>query len=324
MATLTGRASYKKVAGLLELTDAHLQWTPLAQTVPAVRVPLAQAASLFCSKEGAPHVRLKLGLLHDDAAHNFTFTAPPPAAHNERERFKTELTAIISRNRAHVPAVPAATPTAPRTVAPLPVSRRSTPVIASTDPAADFRLRRFVLVANPDLAQLHRDLVIGGQITEEEFWDGREHLLLAQAAADAQKRGKSGQLVDPRPEAVDGGEIKIRITPQLVHDIFDEYPVVAKAYSENVPSQLTEESFWKRYFQSKLFNAHRASIRSTAAQHVVKDDPIFDKYLEREDDGLEPRRARSDAVDIFVDLAATSEDHEPVAHPPDVPWLLAH
>lgn len=122
--------------------------------------------------------------------------------------------------------------------------------------------------------------------------------------SESQRKGKPGQLVDPRPETVEGGEIKIRITPQLVHDIFDEYPVVSKAYAENVPSkvcrcsrsvlhftlteisqQLSEESFWKRYFQSKLFNAHRASIRSSAAQHVVKDDPIFDKYLEKDDDG---------------------------------------
>jgi hypothetical protein len=44
--------------------------------------------------------------------------------------------------------------------------------------------------------------------------------------------------VDPRPEAIEGGEIKIRITPQLVHDIFDEYPVVAKAYSDNVPEKV--------------------------------------------------------------------------------------
>ena len=112
-------------------------------------------------------------------------------------------------------------------------------------------------------------------------------------------------MVDPRPETVEGGEIKIRITPQLVHDIFDEYPVVAKAYNDNVPnkvnlvilkclqidvtsnfkSKLSEEEFWKRYFQSKLFNAHRASIRSSAAQHVVKDDPIFVQYLEKDDDG---------------------------------------
>jgi transcription initiation factor TFIIH subunit 1 len=130
-----------------------------------------------------------------------------------------------------------------------------------------------------------------------------KHLLLAEAASEGQKRGRPGQLVDPRPQTVEGGEVKIVITPQLVHDIFDEFPVVAKAYNDNVPNKvrpkhsliiciykahlykLSEAEFWKRYFQSKLFNAHRASIRSSAAQHVVKDDPIFDKYLEKDDDG---------------------------------------
>jgi transcription initiation factor TFIIH subunit 1 len=94
--------------------------------------------------------------------------------------------------------------------------------------------------------------------------------------------------------------------------------------------QLTEGEFWKRYFQSKLFHSHRASIRSTATQHVVKDDAIFDKYLERPDDGelplfcyagpadiifpleLEPRKPRDDEVDMFIDLEATREDHEEV------------
>jgi transcription initiation factor TFIIH subunit 1 len=65
-----------------------------------------------------------------------------------------------------------------------------------------------------------------------------QHLILAQAASEGQKKGKPGQLVDPRPEAVEGGEIKIRITPQLVHDIFDEYPIVSRAYSENVPTKV--------------------------------------------------------------------------------------
>lgn len=63
-------------------------------------------------------------------------------------------------------------------------------------------------------------------------------MLAAQSAAENQKRGKSGQLVDPRPQSVEGGEIKIIITPQLVHDIFEEYPVVAKAYSDNVPKKV--------------------------------------------------------------------------------------
>ena len=127
----------------------------------------------------------------------------------------------------------------------------------------------------------------------------------------SQKRGKSGQLVDPRPQTIDG-EAKIVITPQLVHDIFDEYPIVQTAYAENVPDkvrvscsslyialtsipcllfhrhQLSEAQFWKRYFSSKLFHAHQASIRSSATQFVAKEDPIFDKYLEKDDDGGYP------------------------------------
>ena len=63
---------------------------------------------------------------------------------------------------------------------------------------------------------------------------------------------------------------------------------------------MTEPAFWHRYFQSKLFNSHRASIRSAATQHVVKDDPIFDKYLEKEDDGKHARRKLNRGIDIAL------------------------
>lgn len=45
-------------------------------------------------------------------------------------------------------------------------------------------------------------------------------------------------MVDPRPTD-SNGERKITVTPQMVHDIFEEHPVVAKAYSENVPNQVS-------------------------------------------------------------------------------------
>ncbi|RXW25036.1 hypothetical protein EST38_g827 [Candolleomyces aberdarensis] len=343
----TAKASCKKLPGTLELTDTHLQWTQEGKKAPSIRVAYAEANSLFCSKENAPQVRLKIAPVGNDAGHNFTFTSPQPIAYQERERFKKELTAIIARNKAVTPNAPTlalslpggpATPIPSLPSTPLPLTnggatpklsaavlpsrpatsraasvaasdRRGTPAITGNDPATDFRLRKRVLMNNPELGTLHRELVMTGQISEAEFWDGREHLLLAQAASESQRRGKPGQLVDPRPETVEGGEIKIRITPQLVHDIFDEYPVVARAYSENVPQNLTEAEFWKRYFQSKLFNAHRASIRSSATQHVVKEDPILDKYLEKDDDGIEPRRQRSEKPELFLDLGATSEDH---------------
>lgn len=167
-------------------------------------------SALFCSKEGAAQVRLKIALFTDETGHNFTFTSPN--ARIEREKFKKELTVIVGANKAAaeagtrgpvtatpapivpLPATPAhkaPTPSVSNAPTPrpaggapsLPLSRAasvaserraSTPVIAGIDPANDFKLRKKVLMSNPDLAALHKDLVIGGQITEAEFWDGRE------------------------------------------------------------------------------------------------------------------------------------------------------
>lgn len=151
--------------------------------------------ALFCSKEGAAQVRLKLALVGDDAGHNFTFTSPPNIAYIERETFKKELTTIIGRNRNLAPRPPqlavsiATTPAisnAPTPRSAVPPSRASTsrapsvssdgrtPIIPGSDPTSDFRLRKKVLITNPELGALHRDLVMGGQITEAEFWEGRE------------------------------------------------------------------------------------------------------------------------------------------------------
>jgi transcription initiation factor TFIIH subunit 1 len=114
----------------------------------------------------------------------------------ERETFKAQLTTIISNNRAAREAGVSQTPqtSAPttasspngaahqRTPAPGPSrastsraesvsSTRGTPV---NDPVNDFRIRKKVLVKTPELAALHRELVMSGQITETEFWEGRE------------------------------------------------------------------------------------------------------------------------------------------------------
>ncbi len=161
-----------------------------------LKLTLFPYEALFCSKEGAAQVRLKIGLVSDDAGHNFTFTSPQAVAVTERERFKGELTNIISRNRSGVatPTVPAPiTPSAtqaptgvPSPRPPLAISRPSTsraPSVASdsrttgtpvNDPTSDYRLLKKVLVSNTELAALHRELVMGGHITENEFWEGRE------------------------------------------------------------------------------------------------------------------------------------------------------
>jgi transcription initiation factor TFIIH subunit 1 len=137
-------------------------------------------------------VRLKVGLENDSNGHNFTFTSPN--ALTERETFKAQLTTIISNNRAAreagvIPSPQTSVPTVSLSPngathrAPAPPSRPSTSraeSVSSTrgtpvnDPVNDFRIRKKVLVKTPELAALHRELVVSGQITETEFWEGRE------------------------------------------------------------------------------------------------------------------------------------------------------
>ena len=155
-------------------------------------------------------MRLKIGLVSNEAGHNFTFTSPQAVALAERDKFEAELTSIIARNRAPPPQgqAPAAavTPKLRQAVTPTPVTNGSaagtplrppapparlshsraasvvsesrasgTPV--SDNPTTDFRLRKKVLLSTPELAQLHRELVMGGHITENEFWEGREVII---------------------------------------------------------------------------------------------------------------------------------------------------
>ena len=54
-------------------------------------------------------------------------------------------------------------------------------------------------------------------------------------------------MVDPRPQTVDG-EIKIVITPQLKLDIFEEYPVVKKAFDENVDKKVRCSTLLLRFY----------------------------------------------------------------------------
>ena len=78
--------------------------------------------------------------------------------------------------------------------------------------------------------------------------------------------------------------------------------------------QLSEAEFWRKYFQSKLFNTLHASILSSAAQHVVKDDRVWDHsaHALRRLAELQARRIQEERVDTFADLGATFGDREEV------------
>ena len=345
-----------------------------ASSSKRVVLPGARLTSLFSSKETAAKVMLRVGLAPQgttatassgDAEHfAFTFTNASSAV-SDREKFKGALSVLIARNRATTasgsPSTAAPSPAA-AAPSPAPVARAGTPMRASAGPSAgasrsgtpgvsaqqqqqqqqqsilqDYTLRAKALQRDQALASLHRELVVQSKaVSESEFWDGRESILLELAAEDRLTKGKSAKMVDPRPEVASDGKVTVKITPTLVQEIFEEFPAVARAYAENVPSpvcllwcaslttpadllgtlyvQLDNSQFWTRYFQSKLFNRNRSTNR--AAVSTIKDDAIFDKYLDLEDDDVEPRNLPAEHIYKLLDLAATEEDQHEVRGAP--------
>ncbi|PWY99276.1 hypothetical protein BCV70DRAFT_200854 [Testicularia cyperi] len=174
----------------------------------------------------------------------------------------------------------------------------------------DIELRISVIKSNPQLRALHKDIVASGQMSDAEFWSHpqRQRLIRAERTRLEQRAGRNARLADPKPTPNEAGELKLSITPELIRDLFEQFPVVARAYEENVPSKLDEGAFWTRYFQSKLYHRLRTSARSAASEHIVQDDDVFDRYLEEEDNQLEPRKTYN-PHDRLLDLQATEEDH---------------
>lgn len=184
------------------------------------------------------------------------------------------------------------------------------------------KVRERVLRRDPTLKMLHHELVLGRQITEDEFWDGRarQALLRSEELAYAQRPGRPSRLLDDRFDLsgnkkddkirggtgvglkkVESGPIVLNITKELTREIFEEFPVVQDAYAKNVP-RISETDFWTRYFTSTLWERHRASVRKSALDEGARrKDDIFDVYLEDPDWG-ESGRERAERATVRSQL----------------------
>ena len=307
--------AFSKVPGTLSLlTSQALKWTPSSSSssVAAFTVKFSDISGLQTSKPGAAQIALMLALANNVQVAGkpkvlLVFNAAEKTALDDREKFKTELANAVARNRAvnstpdpstespsasTAPATATATPTATAVA-----TRTGTPSKASTPPQraataekapakTELELRISVLRSNAQLRSLHKDVVLSGAMPDAEFWSHpqRQALIRAERANLEQRQGRNARLADPKPTPNEAGEMKLSITPELIRDLFEQFPVVRRAFDENVPAKMDESSFWTRYFQSKLYHRLRTSARSAASEHIVQDDPVFDQYLEDEDD----------------------------------------
>lgn len=235
--------SFKKQNGELVLTKARrLYWTPVGASKPAVSLEGHQIRNLFASKAGSGKIVLRVVITGPEGAEqnlNFTFINASSAL-SDREHFKNGLSDVLAINRggsteASQPGTPATTGEPPLSEKARGKQKATTPAEGNQQEPHDMTLRMNLLQREPDLRQLHAELVITGTITEDEFWAGREHLLDQARQEQTQQRGRNAQMAEAQQKYGEGGEIKISLTPQLIADIFAQHPVVQRAYAENVP-----------------------------------------------------------------------------------------
>ncbi|KAF8926935.1 RNA polymerase II transcription factor B subunit 1 [Dissophora ornata] len=329
-ATLQAPALYRKRPGTAYLTNRRLAWVPQGGLAPTVSVKHDDI------KEGASKVMIKVVEVKPDTNHGFVFTSN--SAMNERNAFRERISVILAERQQRANAGAGGTPgalgsgAAGYTPAGSPiVSDSSTPGTPKTPggqsrmgpngvtgpggvrrgmnapgASADLKIRFELLKQNKELALLHKELVMGKHVSEEEFWESRKHLLRNKAAMDQQQKGQSSAWLDLKPETGESNDVKYVMTPQVIHSVCQQYPSIKRAYDTFVPDKLSEAEFWKRYFQSRFFHRSRSGRGANEP-----DDDIFDRALEEDEEETKnaPKRIKLDHINRLVDLSMTEEDH---------------
>lgn len=193
--------------------------------------------------------------------------------------------------------------------------------MSDTELLSNRELQQNLLKSNSDLQQQFLDAVVKQSLPAEEFWRTRLPLLRMHSLVQAQNRGLYNVLASIKPvsttQANSTGtetgqaQVKVSLSPDKIKDIFRQYPVVNKAYQENVPP-LKETEFWSRFFLSRL-------CRKLRGEKLSVNDPVdvvMDKYLNLDQDGLtlEERERENENTKVmrFVDVEANEEDDSQV------------
>lgn len=171
---------------------------------------------------------------------------------------------------------------------------------------ADAELQQSLLKSDPNLQRMFMeslrtkpDTLTGAQFMSQ-FWSTRIHLLRAHAIEKAQTRGSYNVLSTLKPR-VEDNVTKLNISKEQIQLIFSQHPLVKRVYDENVP-KLSEQQFWSRFFQSRLFK----KLRGERISETDATDAVLDKYLKVDEHAGLKMEAH---VPHFLDLAGNEVNH---------------
>lgn len=312
MALINGAAIYKKKTGLLLVFDTtnppKLRWVGADQSKPGllVEVVLRAGTKLQASPPQLEKMALRIistGSDGETQKTDFLFT-------NRliMNNIKEAIRQLIEMQEMAKTSQPIAAPvTAPRDT-----------IEEMLDPKkllANWELQEKLLASDPALQAVFRATVINGGLDAKEFWKTRLHLLGTFALESQAKRGPYNVLSTINIVAGSDNKFDLNVTREKIQFLFDQFPIVRKAYEDNVPGVLPESMFWSRFFALKLFR----KLRGERVNKNEKSDNVFDAYLNVTDEEMDRldeldrlRKKNGDAdknVSRFLDLEGNEEDN---------------
>ncbi|CAA3020030.1 probable RNA polymerase II transcription factor B subunit 1-1 [Olea europaea subsp. europaea] len=172
---------------------------------------------------------------------------------------------------------------------------------------AEMEHRIKLLQEDNELQRLHKQFVIGGILTEAEFWATRKKLL------DQNDRRKPKQRVALKNEMwsvkplSDGqsNRVTFNLTPEIIHQIFAEKPAVRQAYLKFVPNKMSEKEFWTKYSRAEYLHSTKNVV--AAAAEAAEDEELA-VFLKQDDMLTNEARRKIRRVDPTLDMEADVGD----------------
>ena len=177
--------------------------------------------------------------------------------------------------------------------------------LSSAKLLANLKLQQSLLKHDKRLMRAFQETVMNAGLGPAEFWATRVALLRTFALATSQRIGPYNVLSTIKPVASSENKVNVNLSREKILSIFGNYPIVKKAYDDNVPKNFKEQEFWARFFSSKLFR----KLRGEKLMQSDRGDVIIDRYIsldqeyDRKDDEqlLHP-------VKKFIDIDGNEED----------------
>ncbi|TID30375.1 hypothetical protein CANINC_001077 [Pichia inconspicua] len=297
MAKIQGHVTHKKRAGMMTIDEdavpATLVWKCVDPNAPTnlVELSLDTVAYLKATPESSDKMMLKLGL---DSGKEYLFGFNSRQMMDEmkhaiqqiiaRKKTSINLETENSKQSENANADVLGSSKSPTSESSNKVSESSNETVKNDQFLAELldsdkliknlALQQKLLRDNMKLMRTFTEAVIKEGMEAEEFWKSRIHLLRSFAIQNNQKKGPYNVLSTIKPVASSDNEVNVNVTRDKIKEIFKQYPIVRKAYDDNVP-RMSEGEFWSRFFSSKLFR----KLRGEKINLYDRGDVTLDKYL---------------------------------------------